>query len=343
MRAEAIDQDDGENALLALLREQYFCGEGDPTVAPPNRAARPRPGARRASGGVWLGERGMRCLRVLLPVATLTLGCLGTPTPLAPGLGGSVGLPHHGVLTDAVELKDSGPGFVRYRPQGAYHWGTPELVSLVEQAAASVDQAFGGGPPLVVGDLSGKRGGRIERHQSHRTGRDVDLLFYVTMPAGVPVRSPGFLKFGYDGLAEVEPPRKFVRFDVPRNWQLVKALVSSGTAPVQRIYVSRALEALLIDYALARVEDPTLVWRAESVLFEPGDSGPHDDHFHLRVACTPERAVAGCDGGGPVWEWLPNPLEFFSTERVSEDSSAETGYFNPLSPLGDPPILRGPA
>jgi penicillin-insensitive murein endopeptidase len=223
------------------------------------------------------------------------------------------------VLTEAVELKESGPGFVRYRPQGAYYWGTSELVSLVEQAAASVDQAFGGGPPLVVGDLSGKRGGRIERHQSHRTGRDVDLLFYVTTPAGVPVRTPGFVKFGRDGLAGVEPLREFVRFDVPRNWSLVKALVSSGTAPVQRIYVCRALEALLIDYALARVEDLTLVWRAQSVLAEPGDSTPHDDHFHLRVACTPERQVAGCGGGGPLWEWLPNPWQLFSPEVASED------------------------
>jgi hypothetical protein len=47
------------------------------------------------------------------------------------------------------------------------------------------------------------------------------------------------------------------------------------------------------------------VWQAETVLMEPGDSLPHDDHIHLRIACTPEESVAGCAGGGPYWEWLP--------------------------------------
>jgi len=214
------------------------------------------------------------------------------------------------VLTDAVELGRYGPGFSRYRPRGEYYWGTPELVDLIQVAAAAGARAGPGGAPLLVGDLSGPRGGRIERHQSHRTGRDADLLFYVTTPAGVPVPSPGFVKFGGDSLAEVAGGQ-FVRFDVSRNWLLVKALLSSR-AGVQRIYVSRELEALLVDYARAREEAPSLVWHAALVLTQPGDSGPHDDHFHLRVACSPENSVAGCEGGGPAWEWLPGPLELAS-------------------------------
>ncbi len=41
------------------------------------------------------------------------------------------------------------------------------------------------------------------------------------------------------------------------------------------------------------------------MLLQLGDSGSHDDHLHLRVACTPGEAVAGCLGGGPYWPWLP--------------------------------------
>ncbi len=232
----------------------------------------------------------------------LTTACLGTPTPLAPGLGGPVGLPHRGVLTDGVELGPAGRGYVRYRPRGEYYWGTPELVAAIEGAArAGVDEC-GDGPPLVIGDLSGPQGGRILRHQSHRTGRDADLLFYVTTPAGAPIVSPGFVVFGADGLAQLGP-RQFVRFDVDRNWHLVKALL--GSALVQRLYVSHELEALLIDYARARGEDLATIWRAEMVLAEPGDSARHDDHFHLRVACTRIQAIGGCEGGGPYWEWLP--------------------------------------
>jgi penicillin-insensitive murein endopeptidase len=137
----------------------------------------------------------------------------------------------------------------------------------------------------------------------------VDLLFYVTTPAGAPARSPGFVRFSGDTLAQLEPSDTFIRFDVERNWLLVKYLILAPRAQVQWLFVSRALEALLIDYARARGEDVALIWHAETLLLEPGDSTPHDDHFHLRVACTPEEAAAGCEGGGPYWEWLEPPRE----------------------------------
>jgi penicillin-insensitive murein endopeptidase len=240
---------------------------------------------------------------LLIAAATVQRGCLGMPSPLAPGLRGSVGVPHNGVLTNGVELPSEGEGFVRYRPRGAHYWGLPRLVAGIEEAAAQVSRARPGSAPLVVGDLSARDGGKIPRHRSHRTGRDVDLLFYVTTPAGAPIRSPGFVRFESDGLAALG--KDFLRFDVERNWLLVKALVVNEARATQWLFVSRDLEALLIDYARARGEDPALVWYAETMLLQPGDSAPHDDHFHVRVACTPDEAVTGCEGGGPHWEWLP--------------------------------------
>jgi penicillin-insensitive murein DD-endopeptidase len=235
--------------------------------------------------------------------AFVQLGCLGMPSPLAPGLGGSIGVPHNGVLTGGVELPERGEGYLRYRPKGAYYWGLPRLVESVERAAQTVSRARPGGEPLVVGDLSGRYGGKIRRHSSHRTGRDADLLFFVTTPSGASVPSPGFVRFERDGLAAVG--KDFVRFDVERNWLLVKTLVASKRSYAQWLFISRDLEALLVDYARSRGEDPALIWYAETMLLQPGDSAPHDDHFHLRLACTPAEAVAGCEGGGPQWEWLP--------------------------------------
>jgi penicillin-insensitive murein endopeptidase len=156
----------------------------------------------------------------------------------------------------------------------------------------------------MVGDISPRWGGGTSGHRSHRTGRDADLLIYVLTPEGRSVPSPGFVRFGPDGLAEIEKG-KYLRVDVPREWQLVKALVSSPEANVQWLFFARWLEALVIEYARARGEDPELLWYAESVLLQPGDSEAHDDHLHLRVACTPDEAVAGCLGGGPYWPWIP--------------------------------------
>lgn len=239
----------------------------------------------------------------VLALLVLT-GCVPSPTPLAPGLGGSVGLPHHGVLTEAVPLPASGPGFRRLR-DGPVRWGNPRLVSAVERAAAQVARLRPGGADLVVADLSGRHGGRIPRHRSHRTGRDVDLLFYVRTADGRSVENPGFLHFGPDGIAHAERhvPR-FVRLDLGRQWLLIRTLLTDPEAHVQWLFVARPLEALLIEYATALGEPLDLIWRAQLVLHQPSDSASHDDHIHMRIACTPAEAVGGCTGG-PRWPWLP--------------------------------------
>jgi penicillin-insensitive murein endopeptidase len=238
-------------------------------------------------------------------LAPLLPGCLATPTPLAPGVRGSVGVPHLGVQTDAVELPARGNGYVRFRPQGKNYWGVPRLVRLIEGAAAHVAATLPGSPRLVVGDLSARRGGKISGHNSHRTGRDVDLLFYVTTPAGVPIQNSGFIGHEGDSLGFVHETAEFIRLDVPRQWELVKYMLSQSDVGVQFMFASQDVEALLIDYALARGEPVELIYRAQTVLLEPKDSLPHDDHIHLRIACTPEELLTGCTGGGPYWPWLP--------------------------------------
>jgi penicillin-insensitive murein endopeptidase len=262
-------------------------------------------------------------------VSLVASGCFGTPTPLAPNLSGSVGVPHHGVLTESRELPKSGRGFVRYRPHGAHYFGNPRLVAAIEEAAAIVAAELPGGAPLVIGDLSARRGGQIPGHRSHRTGRDVDLLLYVTTPAGASVSSPGFVHVSSDGLAKVDGRAdEYVRLDVERQWLLVKHLLLSEHVAVQFLFVSRDIEALLVDYALARGEDLDVIWHAQTVMLEPGDSTPHDDHIHMRVACTPEEAVSGCEGGGPHWQWLPDrptltPLDEAGLIEIARDDPLE--------------------
>jgi penicillin-insensitive murein endopeptidase len=187
-------------------------------------------------------------------------------------------------------------------------------------------------PPLVIGDLSARSGGKIPGHQSHRTGRDVDLLFYWLTPRGARVTAPGFIHVESDGLALVPHSGELLRLDVEYEWKLVKALLTSPDIGVQFLFASRTVEALLVDYALARGEPLELVLRAQSVLLEPGDSMPHDDHFHLRIACSAEEARQGCHGGGPHWEWLA-PLPVPESESALLALLAAEPPLEPLAPL----------
>jgi penicillin-insensitive murein endopeptidase len=239
-------------------------------------------------------------------------------------------VPNRGVLTEAEELPVRGEGFVRYRPQSTHYFGRPRLVHALEKAAADVARQAPGGAPLFIGDLSAKTGGRIPGHDSHRSGRDVDLLLLVMTPSGIPVSSPGFVRVESDGLGLVDGSKDYVRIDIDREWLLLRSLLTSSEIGVQFMFVCRELEALLIDHARALGEPESLIWRAETVMLQPSDSLPHDDHVHLRIACTPEEAIAGCSGGGPRWEWLPPypPVHTLSAQEwaeIAQDDPFEPG------------------
>jgi penicillin-insensitive murein endopeptidase len=275
-----------------------------------------------------------RAVLALLGAVALS-GCVNAPTPLAPGLFGSVGVPNQGVQTGAVELPVKGQGFSRFRPTGTNHWGRPRLVAALQRIAAEVEAEIPGGQ-LIIGDLGAKTGGRIPRHSSHRSGRDVDLLFYALTPGGAPIDNPGFLRFGADGLAIDPETGDYVRLDIEREWLLVKKLVTDRELGVQFLFVSKPLEALLMDYARARGEPLELQYRAQTVMLQPGDSLPHDDHLHLRIACSPDEILAGCSGGGPYWEWLPPAppsleLDQHWLEQLAAEEPLEDDASTPLA------------
>ena len=239
----------------------------------------------------------------------LTLAsCLG----LVPSAEGprSVGSASKGVLRRGVPLPEQGPGFVRARPGESTRYGTPTLVAALTRAAASVQKAYPGTAPLRVGDLSGPGGGRHPRHGSHRTGRDADVIFYLSDEFGRSVRGRGWLAFDRHGVALDTtgllgaPANSLFVFDDARNWHFVRTLLADEEAAVQWIFCSKGIKARLLRYAVALQEDPEIIFRASWVLHQPARANPHADHFHIRVACSPEDRLLGCFNGAPVWPWI---------------------------------------
>ena len=249
-------------------------------------------------------NRGVWSRLALLGPLLLVLGtgCGRTPTPLNPAISGSIGSPNRGVLTRSVELPRSGDGF-KWLRNDDHHHGLPRFVNAIERAAARVAKERPGAM-LSVGDISARSGGRLMPHLSHRSGRDADLLFYWTTLDGAPVETPGWIHLEADGLAWDEKGKRFLRFDVEREWLLVKTLVEDPEARVQWVFANHNAEALLIEWARARGEPSETIVRAMDVMLEPHPGGAHDDHVHVRTQCTAEEIVAGCEPTGPPREWL---------------------------------------
>ena len=163
-------------------------------------------------------------VRVLL-LLVVAVACAPAVPPGAPV---SVGVSNDGWLRNGVALADRGAGFVRARPGESTRYGIPRLVHAIEGAAADVERAFPGTPPLRVGDLSYPQGGRHPRHNSHRSGRDVDLIFYATAPSGRPVQGRGWVVYDRYGVGRepVDHGGAAMNLDVARNWHLVRSLLA---------------------------------------------------------------------------------------------------------------------
>jgi penicillin-insensitive murein endopeptidase len=286
----------------------------------PPRERQGSPGApanpQRIRGDDWYARSVLPLLRraavaLLIVGACAAAGCYGTiPIPARGSL--SIGGTSSGILVRPAAIAERGPGFVRARPGEETRFGTPRLVGALERAVGSVGDAFPGSLPMRIGDLSFETGGRHTRHRSHRAGRDADVIFFVTDANGRAVPSGGWLAFSRFGHAFAESGGQAYFFDDARNWHFVRTLVLDPDAEVQWIFVSRGLKTRLLEYALAHEPSPDALVRASYVLQQPENAAPHDDHFHVRVFCTPEERASGCRDTAPRWPWLRPDVELIA-------------------------------
>jgi penicillin-insensitive murein endopeptidase len=274
----------------------------------------------------------VRSTLVALMASAALAGCARAPSPLTPWWHGSIGTPNRGVLVEGAQLRPDAEG-LRWLRGNDRHWGLPRFTAAIERAAARVAHERPGSR-LTVGDLSAATGGGpLSGHLSHRSGVDADLLLYMTTLGGAPVDSPGFVHVGADGLAEDEGHDRFLRFDVDREWLLVRALVEDPDARVQWVFVSDVVQAMLLEWALARGDSPELVRRAQSVMHQPHPGGIHDDHIHVRTSCSVDEMVAGCDPIGPQRPWLAYAV----TPPEEGDRDLALALLQPLVPAKSTP------
>jgi penicillin-insensitive murein endopeptidase len=254
---------------------------------------------------------------------------------------GSYGRPSAGWQVGAARFADQGRTWrvLRDDAMGGQHWGTARIVSLVEQVARGASPSRDA-IPLTVGDFSALHGGQIPHHASHRAGRDVDLLFFTRDGVtNAPLLTPEFVRYDREGNSVRWPVP--LRFDAPRNWSIVESVVQARGVGVLRIFVAAWIERLLLTHARSVGRPAWIVQRAESLMHQPGDAAPHDDHFHVRIACTPDERAAGCVDYGPMWTWLEKDWE--KGDSAPADDATILAVMAPLrevAPTGSPSRRR---
>lgn len=277
--------------------------------------------------------------------------CAG-PNLWTDGSSVSVAKSNRGRVRHPAKLPLRGPGFrvpKRWKERG-FQFGTDELVDAVARAAGRVNAADRRAV-LGVADFSRNRGGPSKWHNSHHSGRDVDLLFYTTDAKGKPLPPPDedMMTFDDEGVPYVgkrdkdgyrDPIWTERRFDARRNWELIEAMLVDPSIRLQWVFVSVGLKAKLLGWARRKHRPRWAIEYADMVLRQPADSLPHDNHFHIRVYCTRADRFHGCIDRGPVWQHEKKAFKYGGPERYDPVTWRRRLGTEP-SPWREPPAGRG--
>ena len=169
----------------------------------------------------------------------------------APDRTESVGHPFSGRLKNGIRL-EKGPDSYQLRWSTAkrgWNYGTRALVQGVRRVADQLARVDLEAAPLMVGNLSRRGGGDLPCSLSHNTGRDVDFGLYTLDKNGRSVPSR-YYRFDRDGRS-LEAGGRY-RFDVARNWRLVRQLLSSPDFEVTTLVLNPHLERLILQYEIGR-------------------------------------------------------------------------------------------
>jgi LysM repeat protein len=183
----------------------------------------------------------------------------------------SIGSPTQGKLLFAAQLP-ANPGYVVRNP--ARSWGTREAVRAITRAFAALRAKDPNAPKVRVHDLSLREGGPIDDHQSHQSGRDVDITYFQKDVAGACPLRP------------VAPSQ----LDVERQWALLHYWLERGQ--LEAVFIDYDLQAKL--YKHARAEGASTEELMHWFQYPRGRTASlgiirharnHADHLHARFVC----------------------------------------------------------
>jgi murein endopeptidase len=192
--------------------------------------------------------------------------------PIIPPIQGarSHGRPDRGRILDAAQIPINEGLYSIRRPD--HSWGASFTIEQLTLAMQRF-RATGFDREIVIQDMSRKGGGRFRPHESHQSGRDVDIR--LPLKAGVPVGT-------------IPEATSVVDWDA--TWILFLSMLS--TQQVRFIFLSRTRQKPLYEAALragaTKEELSTLMqYPRTSRTAVIRHSRGHNKHFHVRFNCGP--------------------------------------------------------
>lgn len=172
----------------------------------------------------------------------------------------SVGHPSAGFLVNGARMP-AGDDWVLTAPTHVY--ATTESIEQLSQCLRRVRAEHAGSPPVRLGSLSGKGGGKIPPHDSHRTGRDADVYFF---------RQAG---------ATWHEAATRQDIDLPRTWALLRCFITD--CDVDFVLIDEVVQGWLEAYAIEAGEPSA--WIRD--LFHDADAGEDGRENHAVVRHAP--------------------------------------------------------
>lgn len=243
---------------------------------------------------------------LLIPVSGFSSTDLATPTPDEQALGpwldltgggnavgpaqtmqsksGSAG-PIYGSLINGTLLPAQGEGFRRINSPTT-SWGTGLMISLLTRASSEMTTKLYPGLIMLIASIAQEHGGPYGPHKSHQNGLDADVVF-----AGLT---------RYESVLDSEG-HVTAKFEPEKNWNFWRMLMQQQI--LQRDPHSLSPEALKpvpvvsMIFVSPEIKQYLCAWAKEQgIINNPLDAEilrrlrptvGHDDHFHVRLKCSP--------------------------------------------------------
>jgi hypothetical protein len=192
--------------------------------------------------------------------------------------GQSIGAPWSGKLERSTKFRAPERTHLR-RPHRAF--GSRTTVDHTRGAIIGTLASFPKAHTLAIGDFSAPRGGWISEHNSHQSGRDVDLgLFYKKQPAGYPA-------------SFVDANEKTLH--TAAMWSLIANLANTrdDDGGVHIMFLDFELQGVIYNWAK---KNGASARRLDRIFQYPHGRGAsaglirhepnHGDHLHVRFRCA---------------------------------------------------------